>query len=521
MISSFITQLVSSAISLIPPYGVLLSYLVLLLLVWLGSTAIQRAFLSPLCQIPGPFLNSLTNIPLSRSSANGTYHKYVHRLHERYGEVVRVGHNQVSVSNLAELKRILSTHDFPKGSLYENMVLPKTTIVSADPELNKTRRRQLGNQYSLPCVRSYEDKVLEHGVLSLISLWNSRIESPPVSDQEPAKEAKVNFYFDFHCMSFDIISVLGFGRSFNTLHTGDTSMIEGVRKVNTIEVIQASLPLGHYTNAVYRDLNRARTSIRGTSREAVLARMRDAESSAHKDILQRLVSARDPFTGEGIDIEALTDEVLLLLITGTDTTSNTLSWTVLYLLHHPDVYGRLKLEIRSAFTGRDALIRYDQARARLPYLAAVVYESMRLHTIVSGYLPRRVPDAGAYIMDGKYFLPRGAEVCISLYACHRNGAIWPDPSRFDPDRFMGPDAEDRMRDVLSFSSGVRICVGRTLALVEVFTTLANLVNRYDFALADELDGCYASVDDIPGVAFFNYAPLAPNRDCWMTVTPAE
>ncbi|KAJ2662116.1 hypothetical protein IWW48_002012 [Coemansia sp. RSA 1200] len=520
MITSYINHLVSSTISFIPSYGVLLYNLLLLFLAWIGITVIQRAFLSPLCQIPGPFLNSITNIPLNRNSANGSYHKYVQSLHEKYGEVVRVGHNQVSISNLAELKRILSTHDFPKGSLYENMVLPKTTIVSVDPELNKARRRQLGNQYSLPCVRSYEDKVLDHGVLSLISLWNSRIKSSSVSGQKP-KTTRANFYFDFHCMSFDIISVLGFGRSFNTLHTGDTSMIEGVRKVNTIEVIQSSLPFGHYTNAIYRDLNRARNNIRRISKETVLTRMGDKNNTSHADILQRLVNARDPFTGEGIDIESLADEVLLLLITGTDTTSNTLSWTVLYLLYHPDVYERLKMEVRSAFTNRDATIRYDQARARLPYLAAVIYESMRLHTIVSGYLPRRVPDAGAYIMDGKYFMPRGSEVCISLYACHRNETTWPDPNKFDPDRFMGPDAEKRMRDVLSFSSGVRICVGRTLALVELFTTLANLVNRYDFALTDQLKGCYKSVEDIPGVAFFNYAPLAPNRDCWMTVTPAE
>ncbi|KAJ2085828.1 hypothetical protein IW138_006088 [Coemansia sp. RSA 986] len=482
-----------------------------------ASNYATRSFFSPLCKIPGPFVNSFTNIPLNHSTTKGTYHKYVQRLHEKYGEIVRVGHNQVSISNLAELKRILSTHDFPKGSLYENMVLPATTIVTTDPELNKIRRRQLGNQYSMPCVRSYEDKILEHGVLSLMQLWDSRMKQVPGGQKV---KANVNFYLEFHSMSFDIISVLGFGKSFNILHTGDTTMIERVRKTNTIEVVQSSLPFGEYTHKLFRDLNNARRELRSISKATVLAR-KGKNNPSHVDILQRLVNARDPLSGKHIDLESMTDEVLLLLIVGTDTTSNTLSWTTLYLLYYPDVYERLKREVRSTFTDKGATIRYDMARAKLPYLTAVVYESMRLHTIVSGYLPRRVPDSGAHVMDDKYFLPQGTEVCISLYPCHRNKMIWKNPNKFDPERFMGPDAEDRIRDVLAFSSGVRICVGRSLALVELFTTLANLIHKYDFALPDDMVGRYASVDDIPGEAFFNYAPKVPKKDCCVVVSPAN
>ncbi|KAJ2556156.1 hypothetical protein EV175_002111 [Coemansia sp. RSA 1933] len=500
----------------VPSYSTLVCDALLVCVLWTATTVFQRAFLSPLCRIPGPFVNSFTNIPLNRSTTKGTYHKYVQRLHEKYGEIVRVGHNQVSVSNLAELKRILSTHEFPKGSLYENMVLPATTIVTVDPELNKTRRRQLGNQYSLPCVRSYEDKILEHGVVSLMALWDSRMQP---SSSGHGKQAKVNFYLEFHSMSFDIISVLGFGKGFDILHTGDTAMIERVRKTNTIEVIQSTLPFGTYTHRLFKDLCNARRELRSISKATVVARKSD--SSAHVDILQRLVDARDPFSGEHMGIESVTDEVMLLLIVGTDTTSNTLSWTTLYLLFYPAIYEQLKKEVRSEFPDKDTIIRYDMARTRLPYLTAVIYESMRLHTIVSGYLPRRVPDTGAELMDGKYFVPQGSEICISLYACHRNPRTWKNPSTFDPERFMGPDAEDRIRDVLAFSSGVRICVGRTLALVELFTTMANLVHKYDFSMPDDIKGRYGSVDDIPGEAYFNYAPSEPKRDCWMIVSPVE
>ncbi|KAJ1664234.1 hypothetical protein EV178_004280 [Coemansia sp. RSA 1646] len=447
---------------------------------------------------------------------SGKYHKYVHRLHEKYGEIVRVGHNQVSISNPTELKRILSTHDFPKGSFYENMPSTKTAIVTTDSELNKIRRRQLGNVYSLPSVRAYESKVLAHGALSLISLWDSQMKQLP---GEQKMGTLVNFYYDFHGISFDIISALGFGKSFDILHTGDTTMIERCRDALTAEVTQAYIPFVEHLLSPFIDINRPRRELKAITKAAVLERKSD-KSTFHVDILQQLVNARDPLSGKHIGVDLVAGEVAMMLVVGTDTTSNTLTWTILYLLYNPDVYKLLKEEIRSIFTDKNVPITYDMARASLPYLAAVIYESMRLHTVVSGHLPRRVPSSGAHVMNGKYFVPRGSEICISLYACHRNKMTWKNPNKFDPERFMGPDSEDRIKDVLAFSSGVRVCVGRNLALVELFTTLANLVNKYDFSLPDEMFGRYDSVDNIPGEVYFSYAPTVPDKDCWMIVSPA-
>ncbi|KAJ2512741.1 hypothetical protein H4217_006718 [Coemansia sp. RSA 1939] len=265
--------------------------------------------------------------------------------------------------------------------------LPGTTFTTTNPSLNKIRRRQMGNSYSLPSVRLYEDKILDHGVLSLISLWDRQIATSP--DQ---KKTRVNFYYDFHGMAFDIIGVLGFGKN-----------------------------------------------------------------------------ARDPFTGKPIEEVALKAEVLLMVIAGTDTTSNTLTWIMLCLLRHPVVYQRLKSDIRAAFPSKSVTIRHDMARNTLPYLTAVIYEAMRLYPAVAGYIPRYVPQQGAHLMNGAYFLPQGTEVCISFFASHRNKDVWSSPTDFNPERFMGAGAEERLKDVLTFSSGVRICVGRHLAMAELYT----------------------------------------------------
>ncbi|KAJ2545065.1 hypothetical protein EV175_005838, partial [Coemansia sp. RSA 1933] len=354
----------------------------------------------------------------------GSYHTYSQGLHEKYGEVVRIGYNQVSVSNLAELKRILSTHDFRKGSLYENMNRWETTVITTIPEVNKIRRRQLGNAYSMPCIRSYEDKILQHGVLSVISLWDSHLKR--ATDSGKKAQVSVNYYYDFHSISFDIIGVLGFGNSFNILSSGDTSIINMVRNGLTREVVQSFIPLLEKLLHCLGIQKNSRSGLVSMTTKAILERMDSKER--HMDILQRLVDAHDPLSGKRMDVKTVAKDLALLLIVGTDTTSNTLSWIILYLLHNTAIYKRLKKEVRSAFPDRGTIIRYDMARIMLPFMTAVIYESMRLHTIVSGYLPRRVPESGAEIMSGEYFVPPGSEICISLYACHRNPRIWKNPN---------------------------------------------------------------------------------------------
>ncbi|KAJ1766882.1 hypothetical protein IW140_006039 [Coemansia sp. RSA 1813] len=465
------------------------------------------------------------NIPLNYNIARGRYHTYIGALHAMYGEVVRVGYNQVSVSNLDELKRILSTHDFRKGQMYEdNGVIAVNSFSAIDPTTSKAKRRQIGSSYSLPSVRLYEDKVLGHGVLSLMQTWNSQL----MLSQDTKKKALVNFYYGFHGLAFDIIGVLGFGNSFNILSTGDTAIIDQVSKTLNLGILQSSLPFGNYVHRLFRGMVNSRdtlientmNTIKKRQQENAAARASGKEHSAHVDVLQRLVDAHDSLTGEKLDDESIKSEMLLMLAAGTDTTSNTLVWATMCLLHFPGVYKQLKEDIRTAFPDKATVIRYDMARSRVPYLTAFLYEVMRMYPTVSGYLPRRVPPKGAYLMN-KYHVPFGTEVCVSIGACHRSSIVWEDPEKFDPSRFMGPDAEDRFRDVLAFSAGVRICIGRFLGLVELYTTMANLVHKYDFELPDSIKGKYGSTEDIPGSSFITFAPMYPKNDCWMLVSQAN
>ncbi|KAJ1728505.1 hypothetical protein LPJ72_005434, partial [Coemansia sp. Benny D160-2] len=230
---SLLRAALDPVVSGMPEQHILLLTLLSILAVWLAVLVVRRSYFTSLWNVPGPLLNSFTNVPLNYHTLRGDYHSYTEKLHSAYGPAVRVGYNIVSISDPAELRQILATHEFPKGRMYDLMRSFCPSIFSTrDPELNKLRRRQLGNSYSLPSVRLYEDKVLKHGVLSLISQWDAQIASSPT-----ASSALVNFYYGFHSMAFDIIGVLGFGKSFEILSSGDKTIIDCVSKSNMLSVV--------------------------------------------------------------------------------------------------------------------------------------------------------------------------------------------------------------------------------------------------------------------------------------------
>ncbi|ORX71398.1 cytochrome P450, partial [Linderina pennispora] len=144
---------------------------------------------------------------------------------------------------------------------------------------------------------------------------------------------------------------------------------------------------------------------------------------------------------------------------------------------------------------------------KLPYLTAGVYESMRLNPAVLDMLPRSAPwDGGT--TQGK-FIPSRTQICVSIDACHRNPRTWPNPDAFDLERFLGENAEVRMRDILAFSSGVRVCIGRNLAMTALPADAA-----YDLRRSNS-EGVPVA---IPAVSFIVTGPANPKRDCLVNIS---
>jgi enediyne biosynthesis protein E7 len=195
------------------------------------------------------------------------------------------------------------------------------------------------------------------------------------------------------------------------------------------------------------------------------------------DLVSRLLDAVDT---EGDPVAArrrLRDELVTLLLAGHETTSSTLSWTWLMIGRHPEVGDRLCEEARRVLGGRPAT-RDDLSE--LTYTTAVIEEVMRLYPPV-WILPRRAVAADEI---GGLSVPAGADVLICTYTLHRHPEFWPEPDRFDPDRFVDRPAGRERYAYLPFGAGPRACVGSTLGMLEAAVCVATVIQRFRPQVAD-------------------------------------
>jgi len=144
------------------------------------------------------------------------------------------------------------------------------------------------------------------------------------------------------------------------------------------------------------------------------------------------------------------------------------------LAQHPDVYARMRAEVDAALHGRTPAVA---DLPQLPYTLQVFKESLRLYPpayVLSRQAVRDVEVSG-------YRVPAGSVVIVSPYTMHRRPDYFPDPERFDPDRFT-PEAEARLprHAYLPFGAGPRICIGNHFALMEGQLVLATLAQRVTF-----------------------------------------
>jgi cytochrome P450 len=192
------------------------------------------------------------------------------------------------------------------------------------------------------------------------------------------------------------------------------------------------------------------------------------------DLLQRLVAARDPETGRGMDDEQLVDNLLTFYLAGHDTTARALTWTLYLLARSPEWMQRVADEVRTVTGGAPIAAGHVE---RLQLTQQVLKESMRLYPPVP--IMSRQAIAAATI-EGLAIEP-GMSVLMPIYAIHRHAKRWQRPDVFDPARFE-PRCEEAMPryQYMPFGAGPRVCIGMAFALMEATTILATLVRHARF-----------------------------------------
>jgi cytochrome P450 len=232
-----------------------------------------------------------------------------------------------------------------------------------------------------------------------------------------------------------------------------------------------------------RRIRRAQEAIRAhfkgmdTAIYRLISEREKIRDEAPKDLLTRLVAAKDPDDGVGLSATEVRDEVVTIFMAGHETTAVTMTWVWYLLSQHPAEEAKLHQELDAVLGGR---IPTAEDLSNLPYTRMIIEEAMRVYPPAPGITIREAREADE--VCGFKVTP-GMQIMIAPWVLHRHRRLWDNPERFDPTRFTKESSEKRPRFAyLPFGGGPRVCIGATLAMTEATLILAVLAQRFRLRL---------------------------------------
>lgn len=244
---------------------------------------------------------------------------------------------------------------------------------------------------------------------------------------------------------------------------------------------QSASMLRLYRLPSFGTLRRARAAaarIHAVFAPTVRARMeiyRDEQRDAPADMLDSLLAARDPGTGDRFDYDQVMNQVSTIFLAGHETAASAMAWSLYLLAECPELQERLRAEAAEAANGES--IRYAEVSS-LKTARNVFREALRLYPPL-GFLLR---EASCPVeMRGKS-IATGSMLVVSPWLIQRNANNWTDPHAFDPDRFDTPEGKAACRHAwLPFGKGPRVCVGAGFAQQEALLVLTAVVRAFDLS----------------------------------------
>jgi cytochrome P450 len=337
-------------------------------------------------------------------------------------------------------------------------------LITSEGETWRAHRRTMSPSFDIRSIAAYTP-VMTTAAEELLAQWDSVPAGMAVDVQTAMMEVTLNIISRtmFSNDSDDIVSIMArsAGRYQMEMRPNIMDMLgwpkwlAGLPRRNV-----AARTLGEFDRVIDR---------------LIAERTRDPGSHP-KDLLARLVAARDEQTGVGMSAQEVRDHVITIFLAGHETTAMALTWTWFLLSQHPAVESKLHAEIDSVLGGRAP--SHDDL-SKLSYTRMVIDESMRIYPPVHTIARQAI---GEDTLVGQR-IPKGSTVMIAPWVLHRHVKLWENPAAFDPERFSAERSAGRARfSYLPFGGGKRICIGAAFSLAEAVILLATLAQRYKLRL---------------------------------------
>ncbi|KAK2132270.1 cytochrome P450 [Fusarium oxysporum II5] len=391
-----------------------------------------RLYLSPLRKFPGPWLAATSNAWEVYHSLKNDRFRVIHGLHEKHGNVVRIGPNQVSVASPEAFHHVFVTKcsSFLKSDFYATIqpgLGPKYAGLFnyVNHKQAMAERRDLQPMFSPGSMKQYEAKYDEQ-----LDILMDVIK----------KRGKVDLFGLFKFFMLDVIGDLALNKSFDQVTSGKEHQY-------VVDFNNAFMLIGLKLKDAYYGLQR----VFSYSKERVEDYLKQDMSKKQGSLMAGFL---DPTTGEPKEGYSAWSIALAghgFIVAGSEATSITLTYLIWILIKRPDVDHRLRLELSSlgkSYSSTDL--------ANLPYLDAVIRETLRVYPPAPAPMPRVVPKSGFEFEGVSY--PPDTVISAQPYTIHRYEGVFEDPDEFRPERWLNVPSEkkDRMyRAFVPFSAGQR------------------------------------------------------------------
>lgn len=425
--------------------------------------------------LPGPkgrfLLGNFLDIPFDQ------FHEYLKEQSQQYGDIFRLklaNKTVVVLSNPQTVRTILKKRpdQFRRISAMQEVFseLGINGVFSAESNEWKLQRKMMNQAFNTSQIKHYHPIII-----------NATERLQTQLDEMSANNQAFDFQALMQRYTIDITTQLAFGYDVNSLVNTTNPLQEKLAAIFPMisQRVKAPFPYWRYIKLKKdKELDAALCFIREQCHQFIDDAEHEIKTQNNpQNILQAMIKARDE---EGIDFtqEQLFANMITLLLAGEDTTANTLSWIMHYLIQNPHYQQQLHQEIVVSTSTVD-LEDYKQLD-KLPFLNAVIQEAMRLMPVAPFlYVENITPQT----IEG-YHIPSGTMLTVLLSQTAHDNNRYSEANAFIPERWLNmPEEEQKQasKDLMHFGAGPRLCPGRQLSLIEIKYALINIFSNFTFS----------------------------------------
>ncbi|KAJ5654227.1 hypothetical protein N7490_001230 [Penicillium lividum] len=439
-----------------------------------ASMVVYRLSFHRLRHFPGPFAAKISRFAVvpDVQKSGLKYHQELEKLHNQYGDFVRTGPRHMSINRASA---VLAVHGpqskCSKSSWY--------SIISGNPDLSSTLQIRDHD------VHRKRRKVWEKGLgIKAVADYIPRIESKTdllmkrLSEHEgkPLDITKWSLLY-----TFDVMGLVAFSKDYKQLdNSAEHSAIAAMHSQMDMLAILSPVP---WVMFVLGSIPGLKTPLK-IFEEYSASQMNERRDEWRRDnkekptdIVSWLVKAKDEHDPCAPPTDsAFYEEGRLAIIAGSDTSGATLANAFYYLSSHPKIYKRLQQEVDKAkLKGEDA--------SQIPYIDAIIHETLRLKPVVPGGLNRVTPPEGLTIDE--VYIPGNIILIVPQHVVQRDERNFSRAREFLPERWMeeGKHLHKDERAFFPFSIGHYSCVGKQLAMVQLRMALQRVASEFDLEFA--------------------------------------